>query len=144
MSSTPSSGGPPPDTLHDDPLRGDGAPPAAAAAVYTDVQQGRDFAQLRRSHRRFAFPMTVAFCAWYLLYVLLSNYAGGFMSTKVVGHINVAFVLGVLQFATTFTIAWWYARHADATFDPQAEQLRAETERRLAAVTTDEHTEEAR
>ncbi|MGP3949514.1 DUF485 domain-containing protein [Streptomyces sp. 7N604] len=114
------------------------------SATYTDIQAGEDFARLRHAHRSFAFPMTLGFCAWYLLYVLLSNYAGDFMSTQVVGHINMAFVLGVLQFATTFAIAWWYARHAGAKLDPQAERIRAEAERRLAAALADERTGEAR
>ena len=50
--------------------------------------------------------MTVAFLLWYALYVLLSAYARDFMSTKVVGHINVALIFGLLQFVSTFLIAW--------------------------------------
>ena len=49
--------------------------------------------------------------AWYLLYVLMSTWAHDFMSTKVVGNINVALVFGLLQFVTTFLIAWLYARY---------------------------------
>ena len=75
------------------------------AEKYVAVQQSPEFAGLRRTVRGFAFPMTVAFFLWYLLYVLLSAYARDFMSTKVVGHINVALVLGLLQFVTTFAIA---------------------------------------
>lgn len=91
---------------------------------YTDVQQSAEFAELRRSYRSFAFPLTLAFITWYLLYVLLSNYAGGFMGTKVIGNINVALVLGVLQFVSTFLIAWWYARTAAAKLDPKAEAIK--------------------
>ena len=32
----------------------------------------------------------------------MSNWATGFMSTQVVGNINVALVFGLLQFVTTF------------------------------------------
>ncbi|MET7921983.1 hypothetical protein ABZU45_40645, partial [Streptomyces avermitilis] len=32
------------------------------------------------------------------LYVLLSNYAGGFMGTKLFGNVNVALVLGLAHF----------------------------------------------
>ncbi|MEV5507347.1 DUF485 domain-containing protein [Streptomyces orinoci] len=95
---------------------------------FTEVQTGAEFAQLRRAHRSFAFPVTAAFIAWYLLYVLLSNYAGGFMSTELVGNINVALVLGLAQFLTTFLIAWWYARHAATQIDPRAEAIRARME----------------
>ncbi|WP_030618981.1 DUF485 domain-containing protein [Streptomyces sclerotialus] len=98
------------------------------APPFTEVQSGAEFTELRRSYRSFAFPLTVAFVLWYLLYVLLSNYAGGFMGTKVVGNVNVAFVFGIAQFVTTFLIAWWYSRHAAAKLDPKAEAIRARLE----------------
>ncbi|GAB2737827.1 DUF485 domain-containing protein [Streptomyces bullii] len=95
---------------------------------FTEVQQSAEFGELRRSYRSFAFPLTIAFIAWYLLYVLLSNYAGGFMGTKLFGNINVAFVFGVAQFVTTFLIAWWYSRHAAAKLDPKAEAIKTRME----------------
>ncbi|MFD0314132.1 DUF485 domain-containing protein [Streptomyces flavalbus] len=108
----------------------DAPPPSKAvhqlpsAEEFVEVQQSAEFGELRRSYRSFAFPLTVAFIVWYLLYVLLSNYAGGFMGTEVFGNINVAFVFGIAQFVTTFLIAWWYSRHADAKLDPQAEAIK--------------------
>ncbi|MEV4440711.1 DUF485 domain-containing protein [Streptomyces sp. NPDC049577] len=95
---------------------------------FTAVQRSAEFGELRRAHRSFAFPLTLAFIAWYLLYVLLSNYAGEFMDTTVVGNINVAFVLGLAQFLTTFLIAWWYSRHAAAKLDMRADDLKARME----------------
>lgn len=95
---------------------------------FARVQESAEFGELRRSYRSFAFPLTVAFIAWYLLYVLLSNYAGGFMGTKLFGNINVAFVFGIAQFLTTFLIAWWYARHAAAKLDPKAEAIKTRME----------------
>ncbi|WP_374936908.1 DUF485 domain-containing protein [Streptomyces sp. Ru73] len=98
------------------------------APPFTEVQAGAEFSELRRSYRSFAFPLTVAFVLWYLLYVLLSNYAGDFMGTKVAGNVNVAFVLGIAQFVTTFLIAWWYSRHAATKLDPQAEAIKVRLE----------------
>ena len=95
---------------------------------YTEVQASAEFGELRRAHRSFAFPLTIAFILWYLVYVLLSSYAGGFMGTKLFGNVNVAFVLGVAQFLTTFLIAWWYSRHAAAKLDPKAEAIKARLE----------------
>ncbi|MEV5875163.1 DUF485 domain-containing protein [Streptomyces sp. NPDC052101] len=102
--------------------------PLPSTEEFTEVQQSAEFGELRRAHRSFAFPLTIAFTAWYLLYVLLSNYAGGFMGTKVAGNINVALVLGLAQFLTTFLIAWWYARHAAANLDPKAEAIKSRME----------------
>ncbi|GHD35212.1 membrane protein [Streptomyces violarus] len=95
---------------------------------FAEVHESAEFGELRRSYRSFAFPLTVAFIAWYLLYVLLSNYAGGFMGTKLFGNINVALLLGVAQFLTTFLIAWWYSRHAAAKLDPKAEAIKSRME----------------
>lgn len=95
---------------------------------YVEVQESAEFGELRRSHRSFAFPLTIGFIAWYLLYVLLSNYAGDFMGTKLFGNINVAFVLGIAQFVTTFLIAWWYSKHAAEKLDPKAEAIKSRME----------------
>ncbi|MEU1895906.1 DUF485 domain-containing protein [Streptomyces pristinaespiralis] len=95
---------------------------------FVQVQQSTEFGELRRTYRSFAFPLTIAFIAWYLLYVLLSNYAGGFMGTKLFGNINVALVFGLAQFLTTFLIAWFYSRHAAAKLDPKAEAIKSRME----------------
>lgn len=95
---------------------------------YRETQESAEFADLRRTHRTFAFPLSIAFISWYLLYVMLSNYAGGFMGTKLFGNINVALVFGLGQFLTTFLIAFWYSRHAVAKLDPKADAIRARLE----------------
>ncbi|MFJ8001849.1 DUF485 domain-containing protein [Streptomyces sp. NPDC096310] len=106
-----------------------GATPAQpTTAQFVAVQESEEFGELRRTYRSFAFPLTVAFIAWYLLYVLLSNYAGDFMGTKLFGNINVALVLGLAQFVTTFLIAWIYSRHAARKLDPQAEAIKSRME----------------
>ncbi|MFI6158044.1 DUF485 domain-containing protein [Kitasatospora sp. NPDC051170] len=88
------------------------------------IDDSEEFRSLRRSFRSFAFPVTIAFVLWYLLYVLLSCYAPGLMGTKVAGHVNLAMVFGLLQFASTFAIAAWYARYADRRIDPPAAAIR--------------------
>lgn len=95
---------------------------------YQLVQASPEFQALRSTLRRFVFPVTLAFLAWYMLYVVLSGYARGFMSHKLIGNINVAFVFGLTQFVSTFAIAAWYERHASENLDPRADALRAEIE----------------
>jgi uncharacterized membrane protein (DUF485 family) len=103
-------------------------PDSTTTEKYRAVQQSDEFAQLRKTLRGFIFPMTVAFFLWYALYVLLSAYARGFMGAKLIGNINVALVLGLLQFVTTFLIAWLYSRFAASKVDPIAEKIKAELE----------------
>jgi uncharacterized membrane protein (DUF485 family) len=104
------------------------APAEAPADRYVAVQRSEEFVGLRKALYGFVFPMTAAFFLWYLLYVILSAYARDFMDTKVVGHINVALIFGLLQFVSTFLIAWLYSRYASRKMDPIADRMRAEIE----------------
>lgn len=100
--------------------------PSTSTERYRAVQNSEEFGRLRHAARSFVFPMTVAFFLWYALYVLLSAYARGFMGAKIVGNINVALLFGLLQFVTTFVIAWYYSRYAATKIDPLADKIAAE------------------
>jgi uncharacterized membrane protein (DUF485 family) len=103
--------------IHDQPTRHD--------PIYDELHASPEFAELRRRYRSFAFPATVAFLLWYLLYVVMSNWAHDFMSIEIGGNINIALVFGLLQFLTTFLIAWAYERHMNRSVDPIARDLDA-------------------
>ncbi len=92
--------------------------------AYSDLAADPGFAELKRRYRRFAIPATVAFLVWYVTYVVCNNWARGFMDTPVVGHVNVALVFGLLQFLSTFVIAYLYSRYAGRRLDPLSTQLR--------------------
>lgn len=106
----------------------DGPAPTPGAPDWAAVQEGSDFQQLRSRLRGFVFPVTAAFLAWYLLYVLLATYAPAFMATKLVGNVNVGLIFGLLQFVSTFAITVGYVRFADRTLDPLASKIRDEVE----------------
>ena len=91
---------------------------------YRAAQDSPEFVELKKRFRSFAFPMTVAFLVWYLLYVLLSTYAVDFMSTQVFGNVNVGILLGLAQFLTTFVITHLYVAHANRRTDPIADEMR--------------------
>ncbi len=95
---------------------------------FIEVQQSPEFVALRRTLRRFVFPMTAFFLSWYGLYLLLGVLAHDFMGTKVWGNINVGLLLGLAQFVTTFAITGLYIRFANRDLDPQAEAIRARLE----------------
>ena len=99
-----------------------------AQAAYDRIHATDEFARLKKAYRGFVVPMTIAFMSWYLLYVLCSNYASGFMDTKVVGNINIALIFGLLQFVTTFGVAYWYAQYSAKHMDPIADALNDEYE----------------
>ena len=102
--------------------------PATLGIDFPAVQRSEQFQRLRRTHRSFVFPLAVAFLVWYLLYVVLAIYAPGFMSTRVLGNINLGLILGLLQFVTTFGITAAYVAFANRSLDPHATALRKELE----------------
>ena len=50
------------------------------------------------------------------------------MDTKVVGNLNVAFFFGILQFVSTFLIAYLYSKYANRQLDPLAGELKRDLE----------------
>ncbi|MFC9999214.1 DUF485 domain-containing protein [Nocardia sp. NPDC127526] len=107
---------------------GKNPPSPPTAAEFTAVQASPEFQELRHRLRRFVFPMTALFLAWYLVYVLLGAYAHDFMANKVVGNINVGLLLGLAQFVSTFVITGLYVRFANRELDPRAAAIREHME----------------
>ncbi len=97
-------------------------------ASYIAVQESPEFQDLRRRYRGWVLPVAAASLAWYFGYVALAAYATDFMSTKLVGNVNVGLVLGLLQFVTTFAVTAAYVRHADRVLDPASQKLREQFE----------------
>ncbi|MEW1909511.1 DUF485 domain-containing protein [Kitasatospora sp. NPDC085895] len=108
------------------------APGAAdAAEVYRAVQSSEAFARIRRDHRGFVLPATVLFLGWYLLYLVAQAAAPEVMRRQLAGPLNVAWVLALGQFASTFLLTWRYARNARTKRDRAALELRWDTQDRL-------------
>jgi uncharacterized membrane protein (DUF485 family) len=102
-------------TPHDDP--------------YLVVEQSPKFRDLRSRYRRFIFPMGALFLGWYLLFIYCAGWQREWMATKVTGAITIGYVFALLQFVSTFLIAFLYTRYADNRIDPEATELKAEVER---------------
>ncbi|WP_051944643.1 DUF485 domain-containing protein [Streptacidiphilus rugosus] len=102
-----------------------------AAGIYRAVHDSPEFREIRTRYRRFVFPATAAFLLWYLLYVVLAVTAPQLMARPIAGPLNTAWLLGLLQFASTFLLTWLYARHARDHRDRAALGLRWETQDRL-------------
>lgn len=93
-----------------------------------EVYDSPEFAELRSRFRRLVFPLVGGFLAWYALYVLTATYAHDFMAEELVGHINVGLVFGLLQFASTFGIAYFYAKRAAIVIDGRSAALKSRLE----------------
>ncbi|MFI9274754.1 DUF485 domain-containing protein [Kitasatospora sp. NPDC052896] len=113
------------------PRQAEPPPDPAAAEVYRAVQQSATFQEIRRSYRRFVFPATAVFLGWYLLYVTAQAIAPDLMRSRLAGPFNVAWLLGLLQFVSTFVITLLYARNARIKRDRAALGLRWDTQDQL-------------
>ncbi len=105
---------------------------APTGEQFLEMQHSEQFQDLRRTLRRFVFPMAAFFLVWYGIYVALGAFAHDFMATPVWGNINVGLVLGLLQFVSTFVITGAYVRFAKRELDPRAAALRAELDTEVA------------
>ncbi|WP_297536760.1 DUF485 domain-containing protein [Amycolatopsis sp.] len=99
-------------------------PPVPDGPDYAGIQRSAAFVDLRGRLRRFIFPMSLLFFAWYLTYVLLAAYAHDFMSRRVFGEVNVAMLFGLGQFASTILITIAYLKFAKKHVDPQVAEIR--------------------
>lgn len=63
---------------------------------YASIARYERFRLLRGRYRRAALAVATVFLGWYSVYVGLSAFARDFMGRTVVGHVNVALLLGVL------------------------------------------------
>ncbi|GAB3724037.1 DUF485 domain-containing protein [Nocardiopsis nanhaiensis] len=116
---------------------GDGDEPIKDEA-YVAMHGDPRFIELKRRLYRFIFPMSIAFMAWYLLYVLMSAFGRDVMGTELVGGFNVALLFGLLQFLSTFGIAVLYTTYANRNFDTPAAELRDELQNGGSAKSKEE------
>lgn len=113
---------------------GSGAPPDLANkgdqqipdSAYIAMHSDPRFVELKRRLFAFIVPMSVAFLAWYVLYVFMSAFGRDIMGTVLFGNFNIALVFGLLQFVSTFGIAILYSRYARKKLDGNAAELRDE------------------
>ncbi|MFI9330868.1 DUF485 domain-containing protein [Kitasatospora sp. NPDC052868] len=110
---------------------GPGRAGSHSTEVYRSVQASDSFQEIRRGYRSFVFPVSGAFLGWYLMYVAAQACAPGLMRSQIAGPVNVAWLLGLLQFASTFLLTWLYARNARTKRDRAALDLRWDTQDQL-------------
>ncbi|MFI0410875.1 DUF485 domain-containing protein [Actinomadura sp. 3N508] len=96
----------------------------APPGQYAPIAGYEAFRLLRRRYRRVAAAVGTLFLGWYFAYVGLAAFAREFMARPVAGHLNVALLLGGLQFVSTFVLAGVYVAYARRRLDPLAGELR--------------------
>ena len=97
------------------------------------VAASREFKDLMATKKIFVVPAFVFFLAYYFALPILVGYAPAFMSTKVIGNVNLAYLFALSQFFMAWTVAWLYVRAA-GDFDKLAKDIidKAENQRKGA------------
>jgi uncharacterized membrane protein (DUF485 family) len=91
------------------------------------IAETPEFKDLIAVKKTFIVPAFVFFLVYYFLLPILVGYAPGFMSTKVIGVVNLAYLFALSQFFMAWTVAWLYVRAAN-NFDKLAKDIIHEAE----------------
>jgi uncharacterized membrane protein (DUF485 family) len=91
------------------------------------IAETQEFKDLLAIKKTFIIPAFVFFIIYYFLLPILVGYAPEFMSTKVIGVVNLAYLFALSQFFMAWTIAWLYVKAAN-NFDRIAKDIIKEAE----------------
>lgn len=82
--------------------------------------------QLIAEKLKYLVPMTVIFLVGYIGLTVLAGFAKGLMGIKVIGSVNLGFMLIALNYVLSWVLAIVYGRVASKVFDPLAATAAAE------------------
>jgi len=77
------------------------------------IAASRQFNDLMATKRIFIVPAFIFFVVYYFALPVLVGYAPGFMSTKVIGNVNIAYLFALSQFFVAWIIAGLYVKAAN-------------------------------
>jgi uncharacterized membrane protein (DUF485 family) len=76
--------------------------------------------QLIAEKLKYLVPMTIIFMVGYIGLTVLAGFARDLMAVKVIGSVNLGFVLIALNYVLSWVLAIVYGRVASSVFDPLA------------------------
>ncbi|MBX9649967.1 MAG: DUF485 domain-containing protein [Xanthobacteraceae bacterium] len=93
---------------------------ASLEAAHTSVRQ------LIAEKLKYLVPMTIIFMVGYIGLTVLAGFARDLMAVKVIGSVNLGFVLIALNYLLSWLLAIVYGRVASDVFDPLAAKAAAQ------------------
>jgi uncharacterized membrane protein (DUF485 family) len=94
----------------------------ADQSVWDRIAASQEFKDLMATKKVFIIPAFVFFVVYYFALPILVGYAPQFMSTRVIGVVNLAYLFALSQFFMAWTIAWLYVKAA-GDFDKLAKDI---------------------
>jgi len=94
----------------------------AEQSTWDEIAESKAFNDLMATKRIFIVPAFIFFVVYYFALPVLVGYAPEFMSTKVMGPVNLAYLFALSQFFVAWIIAGLYVRAAN-DFDRLAKDI---------------------
>lgn len=99
----------------------------ASQSTWDQIAESKEFKDLMATKRIFIVPAFIFFVVYYFALPVLVGYAPQFMSTKVMGDVNLAYLFALSQFFVAWIIAGLYMKAAD-NFDRLAKDILVKAE----------------
>jgi uncharacterized membrane protein (DUF485 family) len=94
----------------------------ASQSTWDEIAESKAFQDLMATKKTFIVPAFIFFVVYYFALPVLVGYAPQFMSTKVMGEVNLAYLFALSQFFVAWIIAGLYVRAAN-NFDRLAKDI---------------------
>ena len=94
----------------------------ASQSTWDEIAESKAFQDLIATKKTFIVPAFIFFVVYYFALPVLVGYAPQFMSTKVIGEVNLAYLFALSQFFVAWIIAGLYVRAAN-NFDRLAKDI---------------------
>ncbi len=94
----------------------------AAQSTWDEIATSGPFRDLMATKKIFIVPAFIFFVLYYFALPVLVGYAPHFMSTKVIGEVNLAYLFALSQFFMAWIIAGLYVKAAN-NFDRLADDI---------------------
>ncbi|NUL33830.1 DUF485 domain-containing protein [Streptomyces lunaelactis] len=99
--------------------------PNSAPSPAPPADPRREIRALSDAYRRLRRVASLTALGYFVLFLFLSAYAPGLMTSRITGGLSIALLLGLLQLPVTLMAVAAYERSARRRVDPLAEAVRA-------------------
>jgi uncharacterized membrane protein (DUF485 family) len=99
----------------------------ASQLTWDTIAESKEFRDLMATKKLFIVPAFIFFVVYYFALPVLVGYAPQFMSRKVIGEVNLAYLFALSQFFVAWIIAGLYVRAAN-NFDRLAKDILVKAE----------------
>ena len=98
------------------------------------IDEDPKFQELHKKKVGFLWGLMIFSMVFYFLLPIGAAYFQDLYKVKVWGPVNIGILFALLQFVVAWGIAFYYARRANAVFDPMAADIVRDAEKRMGGA----------